>query len=426
MFYPIIERRISGNDRRLGPANRRTTLSEVDVDVERRIVDRRLQEDRRILQLNRKKLLENLQLPLQPQKEPHWLVILRPWIMPFVLAIVTGVITWQINKLQTESADRLALIQSTNSKTITDAQIISSETIAKADLDTQNLGHIIDLFTEIIDLSKQVNGEGWEDPARHRITALEVYENQSLPFLLQLERYYEKKNGSTSIIAKTAKESIIKILSQSQTDLTGKNFIGEEGNMLNIRFRSYADFNLSESRFERANLYSSDFSNATLIGAKFYDADLVKANFSGANLKNAEFTNSDLSGVNYVGALLRGTKFIDCTNIRKAKFSFNTLVFSNDSTYLDKINSIDFLKMLVPHKIDLEKELNKIPEENKSTENNWRERLYKRLPLKEGSEEDKHEELIEKLEILSAKSTDENLEKYSENDSIVSTKISAR
>jgi len=77
MFYPIIDRRIGGNDRRLGPANRRTALAEVDVD--RRKVDRRLQEDRRILQLDRKKLLENLQIPIQPQKDPHWLEILRLW-----------------------------------------------------------------------------------------------------------------------------------------------------------------------------------------------------------------------------------------------------------------------------------------------------------------------------------------------------------
>ena len=428
MFYPIIDRRIGGNDRRQGSANRRTTLSEVEVNIERRKVDRRLQEDRRTLQLDRKKLLENLQLPIQPQQKPLWIEMLHLGVMPLVVAIATGWITLKVNETQTESAKVIAGSNRESSILIADANRISSQLISKANLDTQNLGHIITLFTGIIDPSKQSNsnGEDWKDPARHRITALEVYEDQSLPFLLQLERYYEKKNGSTSIIAKTAKQSIAKILSQSQTDLTGKNFLGEKGNMLNIRFRSYADFNLSESKFKWVNLYSSDFSNATLIGARFYDADLVEANFSGANLKNAKFTNSDLSGVNYVGALLRGTKFIDCTNIRKAKFSFNTLVFSSDTMYFDKINQNDFLEMLMPHKTKLKEELDINPEQTNPIKNKWRDRLYKRLGLLKGSEKDKRAKLIKKLEMLSAKNADENLEKHSKNDPIVSTKVSTR
>ena len=213
MFYPIIERRISRNDRRQESEDRRTILSKVD--VERRKTDRRLPEDRRKLLLDRKIKLESFYSPMEPAKDPRWLEILRLGIMPLVVAIGTGVVTWQINTVQTESANRLAKSQIESSLHIADANRESSKRIAEADLKTQNLGHIIDLFTEIIDPSKQVNGESWEDPARHRITALEVYRDESLPFLLQLEKYYGKKDKSTSIIAETAKNSINKILSQS-------------------------------------------------------------------------------------------------------------------------------------------------------------------------------------------------------------------
>lgn len=72
--------------------------------------------------------------------------------------------------------------------------------------------------------------------------------------------------------------------------------------------------------------------------------------------------------------------------------------------------------MLAYYKDDLEIELKKKPSEDNSIENKWRERLYKRLDIIKGSEEDKHKELSNKLEELSAKITNENLEKHSKYD----------
>ena len=82
--------------------------------------------------------------------------------------------------------------------------------------------------------------------------------------------------------------------------------------------------------------------------------------------------------------------------------------------------------MLIPHKDDLEKELDKKTTINNPLENKWRERLYKRLDITEGSEKEKHAELNKRLKELSAKITNESLEKYSKNGPIDPIRISTK
>ena len=77
---------------------------------------------------------------------------------------------------------------------------------------------------------------------------------------------------------------------------------------------SFADWNLSKTHFDMANLLQAKFYQTVLIGstfqdaklnnAAFYSADLTGADFSGANLEGVVFSNSNLSNVNLEGAIV--------------------------------------------------------------------------------------------------------------------------
>jgi hypothetical protein len=83
-----------------------------------------------------------------------------------------------------------------------------------------------------------------------------------------------------------------------------RRLIREGENKLNLR-----NCYLEETRFADWNLSNTHFDMANLLQAKFYQTVLIGSTFQEANLKNAAFYNVDLTGANFSGADLEGVDF---------------------------------------------------------------------------------------------------------------------
>ncbi len=100
----------------------------------------------------------------------------------------------------------------------------------------------------------------------------------------------------------------------SQTDLAGGNFLGNELSGIELN-----GANLTQSNFRGANLTDADLSEATLSYTRFSGADLSGAYLGNANLQKADFYRSSLALANLIGADLRGA------NLQEANLSQSNL-----------------------------------------------------------------------------------------------------
>jgi uncharacterized protein YjbI with pentapeptide repeats len=100
----------------------------------------------------------------------------------------------------------------------------------------------------------------------------------------------------------------------NNTDLSGRDFTGE---------------NLKTLEFTKVNLQSANFSNADLRGAVFNNSDLTKANLHGVNFGQglaylSSFNEADLSDAIFTDAILMLSTFKNA-NITGADFTFAVL-----------------------------------------------------------------------------------------------------
>lgn len=68
--------------------------------------------------------------------------------------------------------------------------------------------------------------------------------------------------------------------------------------------RDFKDKDLSERKYENAQLDGSDFTGATMRNASFYRASLKGAKFIDADLRACVFQKADLTGADFTGAIM--------------------------------------------------------------------------------------------------------------------------
>jgi uncharacterized protein YjbI with pentapeptide repeats len=68
--------------------------------------------------------------------------------------------------------------------------------------------------------------------------------------------------------------------------------------------RDFRDKDLSERKYQNAQLDGSDFTGATLRNADFYRASLKGAKFVDADLRSCVFSRADLAGADFTGAVM--------------------------------------------------------------------------------------------------------------------------
>lgn len=338
LCFPFFELRQGKPDRRSG-MERRTHRSSVPVD-RRHSGERRMAGERRHQALDRTRLLQEMRFPVSQETESQAMKYTRVFLTPAVIALGTAGITYFVNQQQIESADLLAHKQIESAEIIARSQLENSNRIADARLSTERLDQMIDMYAQIIN---QLAGTGAADePAiaalNLRVASFQVYGEDALRFLIQLRDYQHRNDsvGNTDSQAlydtasEAARDTIQRIVSESQPNLTGQHYAGTADKALNLRHGRFSGFNMSGSRFENVNLFNADFTEATLTGSEFWRVDLVNADFAGANLREVVFEEVDVRGVNFRGASLRDAMFREVRNVGEAVFSLHVLLRANE------------------------------------------------------------------------------------------------
>ncbi|GEM_PF-2125251 len=322
----------------------------------------------------------------RPEKKALWLEALRLGLMPLVLGLISFYVTQAINTQQIKSANEIA-----------EQQLTSSKQIAAANLKTQHLSHMVQIFSEIIDdkTSHKQTKHGNHSLVQ-RIQSLQIYGNEALPFLVQLRAHYESGGKHTLGLLGTTKKVIKHILQESQLDFHGSTFIAQTPTRINLRKKNFENFNLSASVFEDVNLYRANFTEATLKKARFKNVDLQETSFRGANLDGVEFDNANLRKTDFTQAYLYGAIFAEnCTNIEDAFFTLEALLHLYDHPQkhnpIQSIPNEAYTILLMKQKKALISRIEQQPASLKDA--------YKKLGI-EGSEETQYEELQRRFDRL--------------------------
>lgn len=380
MIYPLTERRISGYDRR-SHDSRRSQNSQGSTNP-RIVEERRSGEDRRVLGLDRDKLLAAI---TKKQDKSLRRDLMIPGLISIVVTGLSVYATHQVTKHQIKSA-----------KIIAQADRQHSTKIAEAQLKSQRLGDITEIFSDIVKLIKEPpeNFESNNEVLKHSIRSLSAYGDEALPFLIQLRDEYRTSNGvePNKTILAVAKKTIKGVLQQNQHNIEKMYIAGEKNKILALPKRKYVNYDLSDSTFQYVNLYEADFSDTTLKNAIFIDTDLRKANFSktslinanfmetniaettfdGANLKGATFQETDLRATNFENAFLEGAKFENCKHVEMAKFPMNMILLADQEPF-KSLAARKYTKLLMQRQANLEQ----IAKENPSR----LEKVYDKLNL---------------------------------------------
>jgi uncharacterized protein YjbI with pentapeptide repeats len=283
------------------------------------------------------------------KKRKLWFDILRATLTPLVIAIVGWQATLHINQRQLENTKLLAEKQIEAANIRADKEIESTNLRSTADREIEKLTQIEDIFQKIIgsDLAEQNLPE-----IKLLISSLEIYDDQSLAFLINIRDYYIDQGKQK--ISNFANESILNILKASQPNFSGYNFIGKPDELLNLRLRKFIGYNFSNSLFKHVNLYNAQFNKSTLQKVIFEDVDLYGADFFGANLSGSTFSaNTNLRRTNFVGAKLKESRFKECKYLEDAQFSFAALLKADELPF-SEVSRTDYINLLVRHRSEIE------------------------------------------------------------------------
>ncbi len=283
------------------------------------------------------------------KKRKLWLDILRVTLTPLVIAIVGWQATLHINKRQIQNTELLAEKQIEAANIRANREIESANLRSDADRDIEKLKQIREIFQSIA-----ISDLSVESPpvVKLLISSLEIYEDLSLAFLINIRDYYKKKGNLQ--ISEFASESIFNILKASQPNFVGYNFIGKSDDYLNLRIRKFIGYNFSNSHFKYVNLFKCQFNKSTLQNVKFENVDLFGANFSEANLYGSIFSsNANLRRTNFVGAKLNKVQFKECKHIEDAQFSLEALLKADELPF-SEISRTDYVNLLVRYRSEIE------------------------------------------------------------------------
>jgi hypothetical protein len=297
-------------------------------------------------------------------------------LTPIAIFFGTNLIAEQ----QKENTAIIAKQQQANANVLNDRQIINARLIADSGLQIERLKNITTIYKDIIIHPK--DNDDNKKKVEMMIISLDAYKNESLRFLLNLQKNYEK---SYPTLAAAAKQSIINITSKHQIKLYDMDFIGDNPeDKMNMRQTVFKEYNLSNTTFENVNLFRSDFTGSTLHGAEFKNVDLYSAIFAGSNLTGATFRNTNLRKANFKKANLKDMHIINC-ELEGAEFSLGSLLKTKEPPFSELLKDESGIEkytfLLTPH-------LEKLKQEKNAT---MLENISKALGLKEDI-------LIEKLE----------------------------
>ena len=191
---------------------------------------------------------------------------------------------------------------------------------------------MVKIFSNIIDHKiAHTDTPHDNDALIQRIQSLQIYGNEALPFLVQLRAHYKSEGEYASSILDTTNKVISEILKESQLDFHNTPFIGQTDVQLNLRKKSFENYNLTDSYFENVNLYKANFGDATLKNVSFTRVDLQETSFKGANLDSAIFNDANLRKTDFTHAYLYGASFgKNCRHIEDALFTLEILLYLGD------------------------------------------------------------------------------------------------
>lgn len=348
MYFPLIERRNSGSDRRTRNENAQSIHKEC-----------RHGNDRRQLKLDKDTLLYYASHHLQDTQQDSKIVkALKLFILPVLLAFGGSMATWYIAKQQIESANIIAKQQQKSSLVLDEGQRENAKKIADAQISAQYLVHMRDIFEYLLTVQDTENPKNLEE-LKQKIRSMAVYGDDALPFLLQIEEHFKNtafQSYETSIELNTAaKDTIVQIITGGQLNLKSQILVGQKNSRLNLRRQHYENINFRESTFKYANLFSASFKGSSLQQVTFEEVDLQEANFEAANLEGATFKNADIKQTNFRNALLHGASCNGCRNIASAFFTFNQLFYKSKSELFTDIQPKEYVRMFLPYTKEIER-----------------------------------------------------------------------
>jgi len=292
--------------------------------------------------------------------------IVKLFITPLTIALVSAGVSWYIGKMQMDSAREIAEAQRETTSQIAENNLRRQVEVAAAETKLERLAQIKDVFREIIKPRKNQ-----EDALAAEIASLVVYEDTALPFLLRIKEHFStrpieigealnttfaRRSTEREKLANVADKTIREILSLSQLDLSRMDFNSNgEGRAL-LRFAKFSGYNLTEADFSNTNLFNANFTKSTLVRAKFNNTDLQSADFTDANLTGAKFgSGTNLTKTNFEKTKIDGVKFDkDVLCIEEAKFSLGALLKIGDTPGGKKepfadLDNEKYLRLLAPH-----------------------------------------------------------------------------
>jgi len=282
--------------------------------------------------------------------------LLRILLLPLVIAIISVWATLHISENELNNARYIGEKQIESARLVAKADRDHSYAIANSTQATERLGQIKDIFRNLIESG---SSDANRTISKANIASLEIYGNLALDYLINIREFY-KGSKNCEQLTEQSESSILNILKKSQPDFSHIDFVGDAKNVINLRFGSFENYNLSHSKFICANLFSADFRRCSLMNSTFENVDLHGANFSGSNLKGAKFLSTgddpnlktNLRKADFRRAKLEAASFSDCQNLSDALFSLADLLLLDQPPF-SHVMRTDYINLLVPHKDNL-------------------------------------------------------------------------
>ena len=278
--------------------------------------------------------------------------ILGVILTPVVIASVSLLVTYEINKSQAINARTIADAQIESAKSIAEAQRDHNARLAEAELEVQRLNQIDKIFRKIID-----NGEDSEDSETKKmlIGSLTVHRETSLPFLVRIRDHFADQKGDPSELSNYARKIIEAVLTNKYLDFEQMDF-SSKGEQRILRYAKLQDYNLSGVKFDNCNLFKAGFTRSSLSNASFIGADLFGADFSDTKLDGANFERANLRKAVFIGSKMDGAHFENAKNLEDANFSLSSILrdYRGKSPF-EKVKNDTMLKLLIKHIDELKK-----------------------------------------------------------------------
>ena len=276
-----------------------------------------------------------------PVRKILFMEMLKTFLTPFVITVVSLVITYLINLNQSENAKEIANAQIQSAGKIAEAQMKHSISVARSEIEVQRIEQIRSIYNEII---KEKKAEEKNMNLMPAIESLTVYKETALPFLVRIRDHFKKMNtgaSATEDLVKCAQNTIKKILEGEQLDFKGMDFSAAPGTVRNLRFANFENYNLHKAKFNNCNLYSANLKNSTLIDAEFVKCDLYNTDFSNANLTGVNFDKANVRKTVFLESKLDGVKNFESTeNLEDAILSLSALSKDYEDVKMDPFANV--------------------------------------------------------------------------------------